>query len=122
MLRLIDEERYFVLHAPRQTGKTTVLGALLEKLNGSGRFRCVYVNVEIAQAAREDAGAAMQAILSNLARESAWTINDQTVEEIWPGILDRVGLHSALQTVLSEWSAADAKPLVTTQASVGIGP
>ena len=28
ILRLIDEERYFVLHAPRQTGKTTVLGDL----------------------------------------------------------------------------------------------
>ena len=86
ILRLIDEERYFVLHAPRQTGKTTVLGALMERLNASGRFRCVYVNVEAAQAAGEDATSGMQAILYRLSRESAWTIGDRTVMEIWPGI------------------------------------
>nr|VFJ51152.1 MAG: hypothetical protein BECKFW1821B_GA0114236_100835 [Candidatus Kentron sp. FW] len=30
--RLIEAERYFVLHAPRQTGKTSCLLALMEKL------------------------------------------------------------------------------------------
>ena len=112
VLRLIDEERYFVLHAPRQTGKTTVLGALLERLNASGRFRCVYVNVEVAQAAGEDTRSGMQAILYRLSRESAWTIGDRTVMEIWPGILERAGPHSALAAVLSEWAAANPKPLV----------
>ena len=112
VLRLIDEERYFVLHAPRQTGKTTVLGALLERLNASGRFRCVYVNVEVAQAAGEDTRSGMQAILDRLSRESEWTIGDQTVRRIWPGILERAGPHSALEAVLSEWAAADPKPLV----------
>ncbi len=40
---LIDQEKYFVLHAPRQTGKTSCLLALLEHLNSQGRYRCVYV-------------------------------------------------------------------------------
>ncbi|MCB2264164.1 MAG: ATP-binding protein, partial [Candidatus Thiosymbion ectosymbiont of Robbea hypermnestra] len=31
--RLIAEERYFVLHAPRQTGKTSCLLALMAQLN-----------------------------------------------------------------------------------------
>ena len=48
LLRLIDEKRYFVLRAPRQTGKTTVLRALMQRLNASGGYRCVYVNVEVA--------------------------------------------------------------------------
>ncbi len=107
VLLLIQQKKYFVLHAPRQTGKTTVLGALLDELNASGRYRCVYVNVEVAQAAREDVGAAMQAILDVLAEESAYAIDDRTVEEIWPGILDRAGPHSALERVLSQWAAAD---------------
>ena len=111
-LRLIDEERYFVLRAPRQTGKTTVLHALMQRLNAGGGYRCVYVNVEVAQAAREDVGAGMQAILYKLSRESAWTIGDQTVTEIWPGILERAGPYSALEAVLSDWAAADPKPLV----------
>ncbi len=112
VLTLIGRLKYFVLHAPRQTGKTTVLGALLDELNGSGRYRCVYVNVEVAQAAREDVGAAMRAILDVLARESSRTIGDRTVAETWSGTLDSSGPHSALNRVLSEWAAADPKPLV----------
>ena len=111
LLRLIDEERYFVLRAPRQTGKTTVLRALMQRLNAGGGHRCVYVNVEVAQAAREDVGAGMQAILYKFSRESAWTIGDQTVNGIWAGILERAGPYSALEAVLSEWATADPKPL-----------
>ena len=56
LLVLIAQERYFVLHAPRQTGKTSVLLALRDLLEagGAGDYRCVYVNVEAAQAVRED--------------------------------------------------------------------
>ena len=55
VLALIRKERYFVLHAPRQTGKTSALLALRDLLNGGtvGDYRCVYVNVETAQTARE---------------------------------------------------------------------
>ena len=49
ILSLIDQEKYFVLHAPRQTGKTTSLLALMDYLNATGRYRCLYFNVEIAQ-------------------------------------------------------------------------
>ena len=111
-LRLFDEERYFVLHAPRQTGKTTVLRSLQRELNRSGLYRCVYVNIEVGQAAREDVGAAIRAILDVLAWESAHAIDDGTVEEIWPGILDRSGPHAALKRVLSEWASANSRPIV----------
>jgi len=63
ILSLINQEKYFVLHAPRQTGKTSSLLALMEHLNQEGRYRCLYVNVEAAQAAREDVKAGMCAIL-----------------------------------------------------------
>ena len=33
ILLLIDQKKYFVLHAPRQTGKTTCLLALMDKIN-----------------------------------------------------------------------------------------
>ena len=70
ILRLIGAERYFVLHAPRQTGKTSALLALRDLLNGSGEFRCLYVNVEAGQSARGDVEAAMRAILGRLASVS----------------------------------------------------
>ena len=112
LLELIQQWRYFVLHAPRQTGKTTALGALQDWLNGSGRYRCAYVDVSPAQTAREDVGAAMQAILSELGWESRNTLEDPFAYEIWPEILKREGAHAALRRVLSEWAASDARPLV----------
>ena len=66
ILGLIAQKKFFVLHAPRQVGKTTYLLALMEYLNRSGQYTCLYINVEGAQAARENVEAAMQAILAEL--------------------------------------------------------
>ena len=52
VLMLIEQKKYFLLHAPRQTGKTSCLLALVEHLNCEGRYRAVYANLETAQAAR----------------------------------------------------------------------
>ncbi len=69
LLDLIRAERYFVLHAPRQTGKTSALIALRNLLNSgeAGDFRCVDVNVEVGQVARGDTARGIRAILSSLA-------------------------------------------------------
>ena len=44
VLGLVRDERYFVLHAPRQTGKSSALLALADVLNERG-YRCVYATV-----------------------------------------------------------------------------
>ena len=49
ILMLIRQKRYFVLHAPRQTGKTTCMLALRDYLNEQGDYIAVYANVEHAQ-------------------------------------------------------------------------
>ncbi len=112
LLLLIRQEKYFVLHAPRQTGKTSALLSLRDDLNASGEFRCAYVNVEIGQAAREDVGAAMQAILSALGRAARHTLDDLFVSQVWPGILDGAGPNDALGETLARWAESDARPLV----------
>ena len=78
VLSLVRGKRYFVMHAPRQTGKTSVLLALRDLLNGGeeGEFRCAYINVESAQTAREDVGLAMRAIASEIAIEAEDTLDD----------------------------------------------
>ena len=50
--KLIDAERYFILHAPRQTGKTTLMLQLMEHLNQEDEYITLYVNIEAAQAWR----------------------------------------------------------------------
>ena len=112
VLLLIEQKRYFVMRAPRQTGKTSALLALLKELNGSGRYRCVYVNVEIGQSAREDVAEAMRAILNQIAYDAETALDDRFVAGIWPGILERAGPHGVLKEVLARWAAADSRPLV----------
>ena len=112
LLMLIRQRKYFVLHAPRQTGKTSALLALRDELNAGDEFRCVYVNVEGGQSAREDVGAAMRAILSALARGARETLDDLFVAEVWLGILDAAGPHGALRETLARWAESEARPLV----------
>ena len=109
----IRAERYFVLHAPRQTGKTSALIALRDLLNSGevGDFRCVDVNVEIGQVARDDTARGMRAILGSLA-ENAQELSDDYPGSMWQDILASMGPENALNVLLARWCRADPTPLV----------
>ena len=111
MHRLIRDKRYFVLHAPRQTGKTSALLALRDLLNAEGNYGCVYVNIEGAQALRGDVEQAMQVILGELASWARSTLGDEFLNDTWSDILAKFGA-GALSEALTRWSAAAPKPLV----------
>ena len=112
VLPLIEQKKYFVLHAPRQTGKTSCLLALMDHLNATGRYRCIYINVELAQSAREDVDAAVRAILNELASRARWGIGDDFVDKHRQEILAESGSHAALGEMLTRWSAQDSRPLM----------
>ena len=113
LLSLIRAKQYFVLHAPRQTGKTSALIALRDLLNRgeAGNFRCVDVNVEVGQVARDDVAEGMRAVLSSLAM-SAELLGDDSLEGIWPDTLVKAGANNALRQVLARWCVANPVPLV----------
>ena len=110
--RLVEQEQYFVLYAPRQTGKTSVLVALRDLLNREGACRCVYVNLEAGQTAGEDVAEGMRTILDVVAHAAELAIGDDLVDRIWPEILRRSGPNAALIRVLGRWAQADPRPLV----------
>ena len=110
LLRLVRDKRYFVLHAPRQTGKTTALLALRDLLHVEG-FRCVYANVEGGQTAREDAERAMRVVLGGLASWAA-EAGDGFLDGVWPNLLARYRPDGALREALTRWSAVDPRPLM----------
>ena len=113
LLGLIRNKRYFVLHAPRQTGKTSALIALRALLDSgkAGNFRCVNVNVEVGQVARDDVARGMRAVLSSLASRARF-LGDDYPDGVWPGILDKVGPEDALRELLTRWCLANPTPLV----------
>ena len=113
LLRLIRAERYFVLHAPRQTGKTSALFALRDLLNSgeAGSFRCVDVNVEVGQVARDDTDRGLRAIFDRLAT-SALLLGDDYPDRVWPDILAKTGPEGALAGLLTRWCMANPVPLV----------
>ncbi|MDR1155052.1 MAG: AAA-like domain-containing protein, partial [Bacteroidales bacterium] len=47
--QLIDMKQYFVIHAARQSGKTTYLNDLTERLNASGKYYALYCSLEAIQ-------------------------------------------------------------------------
>ena len=110
VLALVRDKKYFVLHAPRQTGKTSALLALADVLNACG-YRCVYATVETARTARDDVERAMRVVLATLA-EAAQGVDDAFLEDAWAGILARFGPDLALGAALSRWAQAAPQPLV----------
>ena len=113
LLALIRAKRYFVLHAPRQTGKTSALIALRDLLNSGevGNFRCVHTNVEVGQVARDDTARGLRAILSRLAMR-ARLLHDDFPHESWRAVLEASGPDDALGDLLSNWCVANPVPLV----------
>ncbi len=112
LLGFVRDKKHFVLHAPRQTGKTSALLALRDLLNGGGDYRCVYADFEVGQAAREDTARAMRAMLGELARRARVTLGDETLDTLRGAALETEGADGALIDVLSRWAAADPRPLV----------
>ena len=113
LLDLVRAKQYFVLHAPRQTGKTSALIALRDLLNSGriGNFRCVSTNVEPAQVARDDVARGIRAILSGLATR-ARLLGDDYPDGVWPDVLANVGPEDALKELLTRWCVANPTPLV----------
>ena len=111
VLGLVRDKKYFVLHAPRQTGKTSALLALADLLNERG-CHCLYVTLETARTARGDVARAMHSVLFRLASGARAKLGDSFLDEIWPDLLARAGADEALYDALSRWAAAAPRPLV----------
>jgi len=111
IMTLIDKWRYFILHAPRQTGKTSSLLALQDYINKEGRYDCVYINVEASQAARNDVFEGVRAIIIELAERVSTTLNDEYFFNNWKKWME-MGGFTALKTALKDWCQKSDKPLI----------
>ncbi|MEY6432944.1 AAA-like domain-containing protein [Thioalkalicoccus limnaeus] len=112
VLELIEQQKYFLLHAPRQTGKTSCLLALMDRLNQEGRYRAVYANLEIAQTAREDLARGMRAICGALSGAARLAFGDARLLDWANAALAEYGPDGMLNGLLARWAEASDRPLV----------
>ena len=109
---LIDSKRYFVLHAPRQTGKTTCLLALMEDLNKKGRYRALYANVESAQVARNDFEQGVATIASVIAHAASLYLGEPQLIA-WLGKEGgQIPVGNRLTQLLAYWTQNSSRPTV----------
>ena len=105
---LIEDQRYFVLHAPRQTGKTTCLLALMKHLNQQGRYRALYVNIEAAQAARGDVEEGVAAICNVMSNAAKLYLQDNSLAQwLYEGEGQSAPSTSRFSALLTRWSQHD---------------
>ncbi len=106
--RLVAQRGYFVIHAPRQTGKTTAMLALAQQLTESGQYTAVMVSAEVGAAFPNDPGTAEAAMLSDWRQATQFHLPSDLQPPPWPQTVAGQQIGAAL----SEWAKNSPRPLV----------
>jgi type II secretory pathway predicted ATPase ExeA len=106
--RLIAQENYFVIHAPRQVGKTTAMLALAKQLTDSEQYTAVMLSVEVGAPFSQDIAGAEDAILGAWHETISFRLPSELQPPDWTTMLSGQKIRSALQT----WARASPRPLV----------
>ncbi|WP_026412653.1 AAA family ATPase [Actinomadura oligospora] len=107
--RLAEQGKYFVIHAPRQTGKTTTLTLLAQALNATGRYAAVRFSCETAKTV-EDIRVAEERLLAALwdAAEDFGLPEECMPPDPWPASPGGRAVFRALKA----WAKRSPLPLV----------
>ncbi len=108
--RLIARKRYFVIHAPRQVGKTTTFRALAERLTAEGRYTALLTSCEAGQSVLDDdLESAIDGVLGTLIEDAVLRLP----EELQPPPVDRsIPVRARLRNLLVRWAQRSPRPLV----------
>ena len=106
---LIENKSYFVLHAPRQTGKTTFLYAMMHQLNSEGKYTALQVNIQPAASGR-DPEHAMQIIATCIYAQAERFL---PMVEMPPDFRTfDWRMENGLKGYLAQWAKSCPKPIV----------
>lgn len=103
--RLINQEGYFVIHAPRQTGKTTAMLTLAQQLTAQGRYAAVMVSAEVGAAYSQFPEKAEKAILRAWYDAATFWLPSELHPPDWSEC-------SSIGQALKLWTESCSRPIV----------
>ena len=109
---LITSRKYFVLHAPRQTGKTSALLEIMERINNEGVYDCVYANIEPAQAQRGDTKESIPTICDIIASSIRLYLGDDSIVIWYRKNRHEIPVGKQISEVLTHWCEQSQKPCI----------
>jgi hypothetical protein len=107
VLPLVEAKGYFVLHAPRQTGKTTTMQALANELTASGRYVAALLTMEVGAPFADEPGVAELAILDSWRADARWQLPGELMPPLWP----EADVGGRIEAALGAWAEAAPRPL-----------
>jgi hypothetical protein len=110
---LIEQQGYFVIHAPRQTGKTTAMMTLAQQLTASGAYAAIVLSVETGAAFKHDPSKAQQFILRDWVSAARVFLPSELRPPRLTDMQAEMGVPELdLQVFLEAWALASPRPLV----------
>ena len=109
--RLINNKRYFVLHAPRQTGKTSTLLSIAKALNNEGRYACAYANIEVAQTAKNEENG-IRAVCDAISISFSIFLSRTDIQKWYINEGLSFSSNNQLFQLLRYWSESSVKPTI----------
>ncbi len=112
--QLIEQKKYFILHAPRQSGKTTGLIQLVKMLNNEKQYKTLYVNFESGQSARSRVIEGMSSLLKALkiAISNTFGQEDPGYQFLAKDEHSQRITGNSLNEFLGYWASNSNKPIV----------
>ncbi|MCD6535377.1 MAG: ATP-binding protein [Deltaproteobacteria bacterium] len=109
---LIASEKYFLLHAPRQTGKTSALFEMMDLLNKDGRYSVLYANIEGAQVSRNDIVAGIRTVCNVVSDSARIYLQEERLQSWYVKHYKEIQAEDLLRRLLSYWAEISEKPIV----------
>ena len=106
--RLIAQQGYFVIHAPRQTGKTTAMLALAKQLTDSGQYAAIMVSAEAGSAFSQSSSEAEETLLALWKDVATYRLPAELHPPEWENLVQGQRVHAAFQA----WAVSSPRPLV----------
>ena len=107
--QLIDRGRYFVIHAPRQVGKTTTFQALARRLTAEGQYTALLTTCEAGQSTEGEVERSIDAVLGALRLRAELDLPEELRP---PAAQGSVPAETRLWDLLQRWAQQSPRPLV----------